>query len=260
MNNDILPLFRPQPRGWPFAKAMSGSLLATLVVGLLPGPSAAADQQVAISAVDDRANWVQFPPPKPKPVQADRDSVAPKPAEATKPTEAAKPVEAAKPPEAVKPVETAKPLEAGKPVEAAKPADVPRVANQAEVGIELLGFLFVGNQAISSTELGQALAGQLGMKSNMAEFEKIAEEVTRYYRQRGILARADLPQQELSAGVLRVNITEAKFGGAVMDDPGGALKASDHLVRLIERQQPVGQTINLKGWKTPPCWPLNCRA
>lgn len=250
MNNDILPLFRPQPRGWPVAKAMSGSLLATLVVGLLPVPSASADQQVAISAVDDRANWVQFPPPKPKPVQADRDSVAPKPAEATKPPEAAKPVEAAKPPEAVKPVETAKPLEAGKPVEAAKPADVPRVANQAEVGIELVGFLFVGNQAISSTELGQALAGQLGMKSNMAEFEKIAEEVTRYYRQRGILARADLPQQELSAGVLRVNITEAKFGGAVMDDPGGALKASDHLVRLIERQQPVGQTINLKGLET----------
>jgi phenylalanyl-tRNA synthetase beta chain len=36
------------------------------------------------------------------------------------------------------------------------PADAP-------VGIELVGFLFTGNQAISSTELGQALSGQLGM-------------------------------------------------------------------------------------------------
>ena len=114
------------------------------------------------------------------------------------------------------------------------------------MGIELVGFLFTGNQAISSTELGQALAGQLGMKSNMAEFDKITEEVTRYYRQRGWLARADLPQQELSGGILRVNITEAQFGGAVINDPSGVLKASDHLVKLIERRQPVGQAVNLQ--------------
>lgn len=259
MNNDILPLFHPQSRRRPVAKAMSGCLLATLVVGLLPAPSGAADEQVAISAVDDRANWVQFPPPKPKPVQADRDSVSPKPAEAAKPAEAPKANDAAKaaapapaPKAADKPAPAAQTLvetPAPKPVEAAKPVEAPAVASQpaeAPVGIELVGFLFVGNQAISSTELGQALAGQLGMKSNMAEFEKITEEVTRYYRQRGWLARADLPQQELSGGILRVNITEAKFGGAVIDDPSGALKASDHLVKLIERRQPVGQTVNLQ--------------
>ena len=258
MNNDILPLFQPQSRGRPVAKAMSGCLLATLVVGLLPAPSAAADEQVAISAVDDRANWVQFPPPKPKPVQADRDSVTPKPAEAAKPAEAPKANDAAKaaapapaPKAAEKPTpapQTAVETPAPKPAEAAKPVEAPAVANkpaEAPVGIELVGFVFVGNQAISSTELGQALAGQLGLKSNMAEFEKITEEVTRYYRQRGWLARADLPQQELSGGILRVNITEAKFGGTVIDDPSGALKASDHLVKLIERRQPVGQTVNL---------------
>lgn len=259
MNNDILPLFRPQSRGWPVAKAMSGSVLATLVVGLQPVPSAAADQQVAISVVDDRANWVQFPPPKPKPVQADRDSVTPKPAEAAKPAEAPKANDAAKaaaPAPAPKATEKPTPAPqtlvetpAPKPAEAAKPVEAPAVANkpaEAPMGIELVGFLFVGNQAISSTELGQALAGQLGLKSNMAEFEKITEEVTRYYRQRGWLARADLPQQELSGGILRVNITEAKFGGAVIDDQSGALKASDHLVKLIERRQPLGQTVNLQ--------------
>ena len=220
MNKLILPPFRPEPWGLPVAKAMAGVLLSSATAGLLHLPNAwAADELLAISTTDDRANWVQFPPPKPKAVQSDRDSVAPKPPAETKPSP---------------------------PVEAAKPAELPRASNQGDVGIELVGFLFVGNQAISSAELGQALASQLGMKSNMAEFDKIAEELTRYYRQKGLLARADLPQQELSTGVLRINITEAKFGGTVIADPSGAMKASDHLVRLIERQQPVGKNINLK--------------
>jgi len=90
---------------------------------------------------DDRSNWVQFPAPKAKPVQADRDSVAPQP------TKAAKPVQASAAPPAP-PSPTEKPPEAA-PAVTSKPTETP-------VGIELVGFLFVGNQAISSADYHSA--------------------------------------------------------------------------------------------------------
>lgn len=239
--NDFLPLSRTPTWPWPAAKAVFGFVLTTFAVALLHASNVAADELVALKGTDDRANWVQFPPPKAKPVQADRDSVAPQPSEKAKPAEAAAaPSTPPAPPAA--PAASDRTPEAS-PSVSSKPAD-------AAVGIELLGFLFVGNQSITSEELGQALSAQLGMKTNMADFEKITEEVTRHYRRRGWLARADLPQQELSGGILRVNITEARFGGAVINDPSGALKASDHLVKLIERHQPVGKAINLKTLET----------
>ena len=73
MNKLILPPFRPEPWGLPVAKAMAGVLLSSATAGLLHLPNAwAADELLAISTTDDRANWVQFPPPKPKAVHFDQ--------------------------------------------------------------------------------------------------------------------------------------------------------------------------------------------
>lgn len=218
VNKDILPLFPCKSCHSPVAKAMSGWLLSAACVGLLPAPSAAADEQMAVSAVDDRASWVQFPPPKPKPVQADRESVAP-----------------------------AAPEQKAKPAPPASNAATPsNPAAEAPVrGINIIGFKFSGNHAISSDDLSKALSPLLGFKSGMADFDQIAEAVTQVYKARGLLARGELPKQELSNGWLRINVTEATFAGTVVSDPQGLLPASNLIVKIIDTQQARGQPVKL---------------
>ena len=224
VNKDILPLFPCKSCQPSVAKAMSGWLLSAVCVGLLPAHSAAAAEQMAVSAVDDRAGWVQFPPPKPKPVQADRESVAP-----------AAPEQKATP--AVPASNAAAP---STPAPPSTPA-----AEAPARGINIIGFKFSGNHAISSDDLSKALAPLLGLKSEMADFDQIAEAVTRVYKERGLLARGELPKQELSNGWLRINVTEAKFAGTVVNDPQGLLPASNLIVKIIDTQQARGQTVKL---------------
>lgn len=214
---------------------MPGWLLTAVAVGLLhaPGTGVAAEAVQAITAKDDRTNWVQFPAPKPKPVQSGRDSVAPVVAEPTvKPAPPAAVNTASEPAPAPKAME---PTPASKPTET-EPAR----------GIQIVGFKFSGNHAISSADLSQALSPFLGYKRQMADFDAITETVTQLYKERGLLARGELPKQELSNGWLRINVTEAKFAGTVVDDPQGLLPASSLIVKIMDTQQARGQAVQLR--------------
>ncbi len=190
----------------------------------------------ALAPVEDKSNWIQFPPKPSKPVQATRDSVAPK-----------EPSPVAAPPKAVEPPPKA--TQAPVPNPSPAPA-VPTVPSSAATGIEIVSFELSGNQALSTAELNQVLKPYLGFKTNMGDFEKITDEVTRAYRKKGLLARADLPKQELSDGVLRILVTEAIYGGTVVQDPDGLMTASKHIVNVIERRQPVGKAIDLNAMET----------
>ena len=224
---------------------MSGWLLSAVCVGLLPAHSAAAAEQMAVSAVDDRAGWVQFPPPKPKPVQADRESVAPAAPE-QKATPAVPASNAAAPSTPAAPSTAAPAVPPSKAAPPSTPAPPSNPAAEAPArGINIIGFKFSGNHAISSDDLSKALSPLLGVKSEMADFDQIAEAVTRVYKERGLLARGELPKQELSNGWLRINVTEAKFAGTVVNDPQGLLPASNLIVKIIDTQQARGQTVKL---------------
>ncbi len=224
-----------------------------------PGPAGPgqSDQVVAaVTPVDDRSNWIQYPPRKTKPVQVDRDSVTPKdpgqPAPVAAPTQAPVPAPAAvaTPAPATAATQPPQPVQATQTPPAAAPPQVPAVSAPGPVapgpGIDILAFEFSGNQAVSSEELKKALRHMLGYKSSMTEFDKVSEEVTRVYRQKGLLARADLPRQELSSGVLRIQVTEAVYGATVVQDPGGVLASSRLIVNIIERKQPLGSAIQLE--------------
>jgi hemolysin activation/secretion protein len=89
-----------------------------------------------------------------------------------------------------------------------------------------------GNTAIDSTTLEGLLADAPGKKLDLAGLRELADRVGALYQQRGFLfARAYLPPQELSDGVLRIQVLEGEYGQvlAVSTDPSWAAQAEQFL-------------------------------
>ena len=74
-------------------------------------------------------------------------------------------------------------------------------------------FVFGGNQDISTETLNAMLAGALGKAVDMAGLGALSEKVSEFYHASGYpFARAYLPPQEVSKGVVRIEIQEGRFG------------------------------------------------
>jgi hemolysin activation/secretion protein len=92
-----------------------------------------------------------------------------------------------------------------------------------------------GNTVIDSATLEELLADAAGKKLDLAGLRELADRVGAFYQQRGFLfARAYLPPQELSDGVLRIQVLEGEYGQvrAVSTDPAWAAQAEQFLSAL----------------------------
>lgn len=91
------------------------------------------------------------------------------------------------------------------PVEGARNLDpnAPRFA--------VSSFKITGNSAIDAAELQGVVAERVGKSYNLFELQKVADELTAYYRQRGYpVARAVLPAQKVEGGVVTIEIIEGR--------------------------------------------------
>ncbi|MDQ2821410.1 MAG: ShlB/FhaC/HecB family hemolysin secretion/activation protein [Pseudomonadota bacterium] len=70
-----------------------------------------------------------------------------------------------------------------------------------------------GNQALSGPELQAQVAAGVGQALTLAQLEELASNLTRYYRLQGyFVARAYLPAQEVTGGVVRIHVVEGHYG------------------------------------------------
>src|SRR5262245_35194994 len=70
-----------------------------------------------------------------------------------------------------------------------------------------------GTEAIPVAELEPIVAPFIGKEADLAELRKAADAITDEYRNRGYnLARAIVPEQDLSSGVIEIRVLEAKIG------------------------------------------------
>mgnify|MGYP000004555631 CR=1 FL=1 len=105
---------------------------------------------------------------------------------------------------------------------------------------------FSGNALLTQSQLQDAVAPWVGQELNFSQLQQVVEAVTQAYRQRGWLATAKLPAQDVSEGTIRIHILESHFGQIHIDNGGQALRIhTDLLMRVMtERQQP-GAPFNL---------------
>jgi hemolysin activation/secretion protein len=78
-------------------------------------------------------------------------------------------------------------------------------------------FKFEGNKSLSEAELQDALASLTNREISVTELKTCTDLIAAYYRQHGFLATATLPEQDITDGVVTINIVEAIFGDVKFD-------------------------------------------
>jgi len=92
-------------------------------------------------------------------------------------------------------------------------APVRSASDKVSHGIVVKDFRFVGNKSISSADLKTILNGYIGKSSDLDNLYKAADQLSEEYRRRGLdFAKAYIPAQEISNGVVTIAIVEGKLG------------------------------------------------
>ena len=251
---------------------------ATLALAISAGLSS---QSLAQGPVTDMDNWIRFPPrPRsPAPVPSETATAAPVPTTPTStqtpavstspnpaasaptpsPTPSAQPVAkalAATPP----PSQTPSPRDSWVqfPIRSATPAvmNVPPLqtqppppaapVEQAANEPKIKKINFKGNQRITDQQLSRVVEKYVGAMINTDVLIQATEAVNNFYRKMGYLAFAEMPNQDLTDGNVLIQIAEARFSGAVVEDPTGQLSKTNLVQNTIENQQPKNSLVDLK--------------
>ncbi|WP_225936229.1 ShlB/FhaC/HecB family hemolysin secretion/activation protein [Caballeronia sp. NK8] len=121
------------------------------------------------------------------------------------------------------------------------PAPAPPGATGAPGGIrfEVKGFTFTGNTRFAAAQLLDAVRPVIGPDRSLDDLESAADRVSAFYRQHGYLvARAYVPPQQIDGGIVRIAVSEGRYGRIDIDNQSrtrdavmarflGALKTGD---------------------------------
>ena len=112
---------------------------------------------------------------------------------------------------------------------------------------KISSFSFEGNKLISSNELQSYLTGYLNHEISLDELKAAVDSLSILYKDKGYLATASLPKQDITNGNVKVIIIEAKFGGAQLKfDPNAKYRINPEIIKkFIEYSNQKGQVLNL---------------
>jgi hemolysin activation/secretion protein len=132
-----------------------------------------------------------------------------------------------------------------KPAPQAVP-QTPMAKPQGDLRVLVKTFKLTGNALIGEPELQTVLAPWVGKEVGYTELQQATDAIANEYRRRGWFARPQLPAQDISDGIIEINILEGKLGEVKIDDQGKDLRISKDFVSdsMTARQQP-GTPLNL---------------
>jgi hemolysin activation/secretion protein len=99
---------------------------------------------------------------------------------------------------------------------------------------------------LTEAELQVALQPWVGKESSFAELQQAANAIAEAYRKRGWFARPQLPAQDVSTGVIQINIIEGRLGEVRIDDGGKELRLQRSMVtKTMTARQKSGDPLYL---------------
>lgn len=105
-------------------------------------------------------------------------------------------------------------------------------------------FRFVGNTLLGAGQLSPAVAGYLNRPLSFAQLEEAAAAVAQAYRDAGRLARVFLPKQDVTEGVLTLQIVEAVFSEVSLDGAEPLRLKLTQVLRIFSAQQATGKPVD----------------
>ncbi len=124
------------------------------------------------------------------------------------------------------------------------PAPPPEYKPTAGLVVTVKAFQFVGNQLLSQAQLAAAVASYLNRPLDFAGLQKAAAAVSEAYRQAGWLVRVYLPRQDITGGVVTLQIVEGIFGKLHISEPLPNRLTTGVAEHFVTTAQPAGVYIN----------------
>ena len=125
-----------------------------------------------------------------------------------------------------------------------KPAEPAAMPAQAGIVATVTSFRFAGNTLLSAEQLAPAVAGFLDRPLDHAQLQAAAAAVADAYREAGWVVRAYLPRQDITEGIVTIQIVEAVFGGLHFEGDVPRRLSRDRIAELLDAQQKVGAPLN----------------
>jgi hemolysin activation/secretion protein len=122
-------------------------------------------------------------------------------------------------------------------------ANSPSPDPQAQQRVRVQSFRFEGNTVIGNDALARIVAPYQDKELTLTELQQVADKVSEYYRKQGyLLARALLPEQEITGGVVTLQILEGKLGEIIIS---GNDRFSENFIRKafgrLQREKVIHQ-------------------
>lgn len=125
-----------------------------------------------------------------------------------------------------------------------KPLEPKALAPQAGVVVTVKSFRFAGNTLISSQALAPVLASFLNRPLDYAQLQAATVAVANAYRQAGWIVRVYLPQQDVTEGIITLQIVEAVFGGVKFEGTPATRITTARIQRVFNTHQATGEPLN----------------
>ena len=125
-----------------------------------------------------------------------------------------------------------------------RPPEPPAMKSTGDAQITVKVFRFAGNTLLHDEQLLPAVNSYLNRPLNFKELQDASASVASTYREAGWIVRAYLPRQEITGGVVTIQIVEAVFGGVRLEGPKPERESFYHVSDIIEAQQKAGEPFN----------------
>lgn len=116
----------------------------------------------------------------------------------------------------------------------------PAIAGAESVQFQLNDVSFIGATAYPEKVLKQEFASLIGQQVSLADVQSAVTNITRKYRQDGyVLSRAILPAQQMSDGIVRVQILEGYVAKVTVEGEESKRKLINKYMKKIENIRPL---------------------
>lgn len=118
----------------------------------------------------------------------------------------------------------------------------PMVPSAGGATLVVNDFRFAGNTLLTLEQLAPAVASFKDRALSFAELQNAAIAVATAYRKAGWIVRVYLPQQDITQGIVTIQIVEAKFGAVHVE--GKTLVSNSRIEHVVEGAQTPGTAVN----------------
>ena len=106
-------------------------------------------------------------------------------------------------------------------------------SNSGEETFLVRAWAFDGVTVFEEDELQALLANYSGIKISFAQIKSVASQIEQYYEKNGFLAQAIVPPQDVSSGVVRIEVVEAYLGKIRIEKGSSSFVRDEIIISMV---------------------------